>query len=57
MSAISPRCAAALLAAECPTTWRARPDAERCREQWKALAEAGVLGLAIDEEHGGSGGS
>jgi alkylation response protein AidB-like acyl-CoA dehydrogenase len=26
-------------------------------EQWKALAEAGVLGLAIDEQHGGSGGS
>jgi alkylation response protein AidB-like acyl-CoA dehydrogenase len=25
--------------------------------QWKALAEAGVLGLAIDEQHGGSGGS
>jgi alkylation response protein AidB-like acyl-CoA dehydrogenase len=25
--------------------------------QWKALAEAGVLGLAIDERHGGSGGS
>ena len=24
---------------------------------WKALAGAGVLGLAIDEEHGGSGGS
>ncbi len=24
--------------------------------QWKALAEAGVLGLAIDEQHGGSGG-
>ena len=25
--------------------------------QWKALADAGVLGLAIDEQHGGSGGS
>jgi alkylation response protein AidB-like acyl-CoA dehydrogenase len=25
--------------------------------QWKALAEAGVLGLAIDKQHGGSGGS
>jgi alkylation response protein AidB-like acyl-CoA dehydrogenase len=25
--------------------------------QWKALAEAGVFGLAIDEQHGGSGGS
>jgi alkylation response protein AidB-like acyl-CoA dehydrogenase len=26
-------------------------------EQWKVLAEAGVLGLAIDEEDGGSGGN
>ena len=25
--------------------------------QWKALADAGVLGLPIDEQHGGSGGS
>ena len=47
-----------LLAAECPTTLARGPAGERMTAGlWKALAEAGVLGLAIDEKHGGSGGS
>jgi alkylation response protein AidB-like acyl-CoA dehydrogenase len=47
-----------LLAAECPTTLARGPAGERMTAGlWKALAEAGVLGLAIDEQHGGSGGS
>jgi alkylation response protein AidB-like acyl-CoA dehydrogenase len=47
-----------LLAAECPTTLARSHGAERVTAGlWKALAEAGVLGLAIDEQHGGSGGS
>jgi alkylation response protein AidB-like acyl-CoA dehydrogenase len=49
-----------LLAAECPSTLaRAlhRPDGDRVTPGlWKALAEAGVLGLAIEERLGGSGG-
>ena len=47
-----------LLAAECPTTLaRARGEERLTAGLWKALADAGVLGLAIDEQHGGSGGS
>lgn len=49
-----------LLAAECPTTLAYalhRPDGDRISPTlWKALAEAGVLGLAIEEMSGGSGG-
>ncbi|SPM36828.1 Acyl-CoA dehydrogenase related to the alkylation response protein AidB [Mycobacterium rhizamassiliense] len=51
----------ALLAAECPVTVvRAlqEPGADRSTPTlWKALAGAGVFGLAIAEEYGGSGGS
>jgi alkylation response protein AidB-like acyl-CoA dehydrogenase len=51
----------ALLAAECPPRLvRAlgEPGADRTTPAlWKALAEAGVFGLAIAEEYGGSGGS
>ncbi len=47
-----------LLASECPTTLaRARGEERLTAGLWKALADAGVLGLAIDEQHGGSGGS
>lgn len=47
-----------LLAGECPTTLGRAPGGERMTAAlWKALAESGVLGLAIDEQHGGSGGS
>ena len=47
-----------LLAAECPTTLaRGRGEERVTAGLWKALADAGVLGLAIDEQHGGSGGS
>jgi alkylation response protein AidB-like acyl-CoA dehydrogenase len=51
----------ALLAAECPTSLvrelrdagtRARPE-----RLWKALAEAGVLGLSTPTEYGGAGGT
>jgi alkylation response protein AidB-like acyl-CoA dehydrogenase len=49
-----------LLAAECPTTVARAlhsPDGDRITPSlWKALAEAGVLGLAIEEGLGGSGG-
>lgn len=46
-----------LLGAECPTTLVRGPRADRMPERlWKALVGAGVLGLAIDESHGGSGG-
>jgi len=49
-----------VLAAECPTTLaRALHTADGARVTpalWKALAEAGVLGLAVEEELGGSGG-
>lgn len=49
-----------VLAAECPTTLaRAlhKPDGVRVTPAlWKALAEAGVLGLTIEERLGGSGG-
>jgi len=51
----------ALLAAECPlNSVRAlgEPGADRTTPAlWKALADAGVFGLAIGEEYGGSGGS
>ncbi|KKC04829.1 acyl-CoA dehydrogenase family protein [Mycobacterium nebraskense] len=51
----------ALLAAESPVPLvRAlnEPDADRRTPAlWKALTEAGVLGLAVAEEYGGSGGS
>ena len=51
----------ALLAAECPPRLvRAlgEPGADRTTPAlWKALAEAGVFGLALAEEYGGSGGS
>ena len=51
----------ALLAAESPVPLvRAlnEPDADRRTPAlWKALADAGVLGLAVAEEYGGSGGS
>jgi alkylation response protein AidB-like acyl-CoA dehydrogenase len=47
-----------LLAAECPTPLAHAPHNERMPARlWKALGDAGVLGLAIDERHGGSGGS
>ena len=47
-----------LLAAECPTTLARAPAGERITAGlWKALTEAGVLGLAIEEQHGGSGGA
>lgn len=49
-----------LLAAECPTTVARRlKDAEAPSMPptlWKALAAAGVLGLAVSEQYGGSGG-
>jgi alkylation response protein AidB-like acyl-CoA dehydrogenase len=49
-----------VLSAECPTTLARAlrsPDGVRVTPAlWKALAEAGVLGLAIDERLGGSGG-
>lgn len=49
-----------LLAAECPTTVARRlTDANAASTPptlWKALAAAGVLGLAVSEEYGGSGG-
>ncbi len=49
-----------LLAAECPTTLaRALHAADGARitpALWKELAEAGLLGLAIEEDLGGSGG-
>ncbi|MGF2946676.1 acyl-CoA dehydrogenase family protein [Mycobacterium sp. Lab-001] len=51
----------ALLAAECPVSLvRAlgEPGADRSAPAlWKALAGAGIFGLAIAEEYGGSGGS
>lgn len=51
----------ALLSAECPVSLvraLAEPGADRSISTlWKALAEAGVFGLAIGEEYGGSGGS
>ena len=51
----------ALLSAECPLSLvRAlgEPGADRTTPTlWKALADAGVFGLAIGEEYGGSGGS
>lgn len=50
----------AVLAAECPTTLARAlhdPNGERVTAAlWRALAEAGVLGLAIEESLGGSGG-
>ena len=47
-----------LLAAECPTRLARAPAGERITAGlWKALTEAGVLGLAIEEQHGGSGGA
>lgn len=50
-----------LLSAECPSTLvraLAEPGADRTTPSlWKALADVGVFGLAIAEEHGGSGGS
>jgi alkylation response protein AidB-like acyl-CoA dehydrogenase len=50
-----------LLSAECPSTLAralAEPGADRTTPSlWKALADVGVFGLAIAEEHGGSGGS
>lgn len=49
-----------VLASECPTTLARAlhsPDGVRITPAlWKALAEAGVLGLAIEEQLGGSGG-
>src|SRR5690242_18058158 len=48
----------ALLAAECPTTLaRVQPGERMPGALWKALGAAGVLGLAIDEDLGGSGGT
>src|ERR1700730_19014129 len=51
----------ALLSAECPTSLvraLAEPGADRSTPTlWKALAGAGVFGLAIAEEYGGSGGA
>jgi alkylation response protein AidB-like acyl-CoA dehydrogenase len=51
----------ALLAAECPVSLvrsLAEPGADRgAPVLWKALAGAGIFGLAIAEEHGGSGGA
>lgn len=46
-----------LLAAECPTSL-ARPGAARMPAKlWQALVDAGVPGLALPEEYGGSGGT
>ncbi len=49
-----------LLTAECPTTLaralRAPDGARITPALWRALAEAGLLGLAIEEDLGGSGG-
>lgn len=49
-----------LLAAECPTTLARAlhgPGEDRItRSLWKALTDAGILGLGIPEEFGGSGG-
>ncbi|BBY20696.1 acyl-CoA dehydrogenase family protein [Mycobacterium stomatepiae] len=51
----------ALLSAECPVSLvrgLAEPGADRTTPTlWKALADAGVFGLAVAEEYGGSGGS
>lgn len=51
----------ALLAAQCPVSLvraLAEPGAgSSIPALWKALADAGVFGLAVAEEHGGSGGS
>ncbi|BBZ44246.1 acyl-CoA dehydrogenase family protein [Mycobacterium parmense] len=51
----------ALLAAECPVSLVRsldEPGTDRSTPAlWKALAEAGVFGLAVAPEHGGSGGS
>jgi alkylation response protein AidB-like acyl-CoA dehydrogenase len=51
----------ALLSAECPVSLVRgldQPGADRSTPTlWKALADAGVFGLAIAEEYGGSGGS
>jgi len=51
----------ALLSAECPSSLvRAlgEPGADRSTPAlWKALADAGVFGLAVGEDYGGSGGS
>lgn len=51
----------ALLTAECPVSLvrgLGEPGAERSTPTlWKALADAGVFGLAIAEEYGGAGGS
>jgi alkylation response protein AidB-like acyl-CoA dehydrogenase len=45
-----------LLAAECPSAL-ARPDADRMPAAlWRALVDAGVLGLALPEQYGGGGG-
>ena len=53
--------ARALLAAECPVSLvraLSRPGADRSAPAlWKALAAAGIFGLAVAEEYGGSGGS
>jgi alkylation response protein AidB-like acyl-CoA dehydrogenase len=47
-----------LLAAECPTTLARAEHGDRMPAGlWKALAAAGVFGLAIDEAHGGAGGT
>jgi alkylation response protein AidB-like acyl-CoA dehydrogenase len=49
-----------VLAAECPTTLaralHSRDGVRITPALWKALAEAGILGLAIEERLGGSGG-
>src|SRR5258708_39476276 len=51
---------ASVLRAECPTTFAHPVKLPGGRQMpahlWTALAEAGVLGLVIDEQHGGSGG-
>lgn len=51
----------ALLSAECPASLvrgLAEPGADRgIPTLWKALADAGVFGLAVAEKYGGSGGS
>lgn len=48
-----------LLAAECPPSVvrRQRESGTVPVALWKALADAGVFGLAVAEQHGGSGGS
>ena len=61
-SASSPRrCVALLSAAECPVSLvRALGEPGAALEApalWKALADAGVFGLAVAEEYGGAGGS